>query len=97
MVDSLVMVDLALKASTADHSERERAKTKTNVFTIKNEAVLFQEQTMPRSRESYNKMSFDFTSEQYIYGTRMSSQQHVKMVEATFKPNDISSLYGNVW
>ena len=24
MVDSLVMVDLALKASTADHSERER-------------------------------------------------------------------------
>lgn len=101
MADSLVMVDLALKASTADHSERERererAKTKTNVFTIKKEAVLFQEQTMPRSRESYNKMSLDFTSEQYIYGTRMSSQQHVKMVEATFKPNDISSLYGNVW
>ena len=73
IVDSLVMVDLALKASTADHSERERAKTKTNVFTIKNEAVLFQEQTMPRSRESYNKMSFDFPSEQYIYGTRMRS------------------------
>ena len=41
MVDSLVMVNLALKASTADHSEREP----TNVF--KKEAVLFQEQTMP--------------------------------------------------
>ena len=68
MADSLVMVDLALKASTVDHSERERerAKTKTNVFTIKKEAVLFQEQTMPRSRESYNKMSFDFTNEQYL-------------------------------
>ena len=45
MVDSLVMVNLALKASTADHSEREP----TNVF--KKEAVLFQEQQCQVKRE----------------------------------------------
>ena len=60
MVDSLVMVNLALKASTADHSERERERERERESQDQDECIYDQERSraLPRTNDAKIKREF---------------------------------------